>query len=237
MSPSNFLIPLLILLGLALLVIGVVAVVVRIYRREAVDISFRQILLVYCYAVTLVSLVTVVLGLSSLANAGLSFVFGREFSFQAPPVFARPMEGPPGAERLQPSVEEQQERRARALENAFRESLVQGITLPVVGGLIAAVHVLARRSLEPAAGPDAGFFRKPYLALLLAVFGGVALVSLPVGIYEAVRYAVLAPDPESYRPAPGGTLANAIAFTPFWLYFLWATVREWRRSPEAAGPT
>lgn len=234
MSPASFLIPLLILLGLALLVIGVVAVVVRIYRREAVDISFRQILIVYCYAVTLVSLVTLVLGLASLANAGLSAAFGREFSFQAPPVFARPMEGPPGAEKSGPPLEEQQERRTRALENAFRESLVQGVTLPLVGALIAAVHILARRRLEPATGPDAGFFRKPYLALLLAVFGAVALVSLPAGISEALRYAVTEPDPENYRPAPGGSLAYALSFTPFWLYFLWATVREWRRSPEGS---
>ncbi|MBI2912140.1 MAG: hypothetical protein HYY05_08345, partial [Chloroflexi bacterium] len=109
MSPANFLIPLLILLGLALLVIGVVAVVVRIYRREAVDISFRQLLIVYCYAVTLVSLVTLVLGLASLANAGLSAAFGREFSFQAPPVIMRPIEAPPGAERPGTTVEEQQE--------------------------------------------------------------------------------------------------------------------------------
>ncbi len=235
MSPANFLIPVLILLGLALLVIGVVAVVVRIYRREAVDISFRQILIVYCYAVTLVSLVTLVLGLASLANAGLSAAFGREFSFQAPPVIMRPIEGPPGAERARTvSEQEQQERRTRALENAFRESLVQGVTLPLVGALIAAVHILARRRLEPATGPDAGFFRKPYLALLLAVFGAVALVSLPAGISEALRYAVTEPDPESYRPAPGGSLANALAFTPFWLYFLWATVREWRSSAEGA---
>lgn len=234
MSPANFLIPLLILLGLALVVIGVVAVVVRIYRHEAVDVSFRQILLIYCYAVTLVSIVTVVLGLASLANAGLSVAFGRDFSFQAPPVFARALEGPPGAVKAESTIEEQQQRRARELERHFRESLVQGLTLPVVGGLIALVHVLARRRLEAATGPDAGFFRKPYLALLLAVFGGVALVSLPVGLYEALTFWVVEADPESYRPAPGGSLANAIAFTPFWLYFLWATVREWRHSSEGA---
>jgi len=141
---------------------------------------------------------------------------------------------PPGVEAAAPAspTSEQIEQAKRQQERSYRDSLIQGISMAVVGGIIWVLHLVGRRrmGLEEAEP----FFKKAYLALLLGIFSVVGIIFLPTAVYETLRYYILGPVNEfDYRPAPGGSLATAIVFVPFWVYYLLALLRETRRNGAA----
>jgi hypothetical protein len=119
--------------------------------------------------------------------------------------------------------------RAKGLDRAAQEGLLNGLSYTVVGVVIWGVHVLARRRLETAEERE-GSLNRGYLVLVAAVFFTIVLVNLPQAIFGLVRFYVLEPLSEFDRPRPPGeNLAFAVAALPAWVTYLLGAVRAVRR--------
>ncbi len=210
----------------------------RMRSGEAMPLSFRTILLVYLYLMCVASFLVFTAGLSVGTKALLSNPFGREFSYHTyvPPAFPAPVDG---AKTTPPEVrDEQVNRSTREAERQYKNDLIQGATLTILGGLIWGLHWYARRRMQSAADPSSQFFNKAYSAILLAIFGIAGIVSLTTGVYDVLRYALLESDEFSGRNPPGSSIASAIVFVPCWFYYLTAVMSHSRqeqatRSTEA----
>ncbi|MBI4301974.1 MAG: hypothetical protein HY664_05170 [Chloroflexi bacterium] len=206
-STFSFLFPMFFILGLAVLVAGIAYVVIKVRSGERIDLSFRLLLSVYLYLMTIVSLLVLAVGLSSLVNVGLASVVGRDFSYSVPPT----------------------------LEQGFRNGLAEGLSLTIVGGLVWALHIWGQRALRRRADGDEPLLWKAYLAVLLGVFSIGGILALSLGVSQTVRYVLdSGTDFTSSRPVPGSTLAIAIVFVPIWIYYFAALWRERRDGAVSA---
>jgi hypothetical protein len=226
---------------LGLVIVGVIFAIQRVRRGEGVSLSLRQVLAFYFYVMTVVTLLVAFSGLSRLVQAGLAVPLGKEFSyypFYYPDDYPVPvrLEAPP-APALVPTVvppqkgpipEEEEARRQKGLDQAFKEGILGGLNFTVVGGLFWLVHQWGRRRF----GQNGDMLENLYLIGLLSVFAGLTLYSLPSGINDTLRYYLL--DGGQGSNPPGGRLATAIVALPLWLLYLSATLRRLRASRATA---
>ncbi|MFH1484299.1 MAG: hypothetical protein ABIG98_08670 [Chloroflexota bacterium] len=225
------------LVVLGLVVAGVIFAIQRVRRGEGVSLSLRQVLAFYFYVMTVVTLLVAFSGLSRLVQAGLAVPLGKEFSYypvyypDAYPV-ALPYEAPPkptvAPPQARPIPEEEEARRQKGLDQAFKEGILGGLNFTVVGGLFWLVHQWGRRRF----GQNGDMLENLYLIGLLSVFAGLTLYSLPSGINDTLRYYLL--DARQGFNPPGGRLATAIVALPLWLLYLSATLRRLRASRATA---
>ena len=228
------------LVVLGLVIAGVVYAIQRVRRGEGVGVSLRQVLAFYFYVLTVVTLLIAVGGLSRLVQAGLAVPLGKEFSYypvyypEDYPVPVR-LEAPP-APTVAPTVvppktsiilEEEEARRQKGLDQAFKEGILSGLNFAVVGGVFWLVHQWGRRRF----GQNGGMLEQLYMLSLLGIFAGMTLYSLPTGLYDTLRYYFL--DAREISP-PGGRLATAIVALPFWLFYLSAAFRKLRAGQATA---
>lgn len=146
----------------------------------------------------------------------------------------------PSSEPLPPrpapeQLEVQRQRALRQVEQQYRSDLLQGGTMAVAGALLWALHVWGRRRTIPAEDAWGNFLGRTHLAFLLALFGVVGLISLPLGVYQFLRFVLVSADEFAPREPPGETVATAIVFVPLWLLTLAAAVREARRDARPGG--
>ncbi|MBI2322976.1 MAG: hypothetical protein HYU88_13020 [Chloroflexi bacterium] len=217
-----------ILTVIAVLVAIGIYVVLRVRAGEPLGWSFRTAIILYFYLATAVSVLVMAAGLASALKAGLSNVYGREFSYAIPAL--EPF-GRPAAERP-PAPEEQERERQRQLqwvEREYQNDLFQGPTMAIVGALLWLVHTLARRAVAQDGHGWSGFLGKTYLAAMLIVFGVVGVISLPLGIAGVLRFLATQPSALVPRQPPGDAVAAALVFVPLWLVFLAAALRQVRR--------
>ena len=203
-----------------------VHVVLRVRSGEVVSIPLRLLFRVYLYLISLISMIILVSGAASLGEAGLAVVLGKDFSYTPKHIvdFPRPvrseavLEAPP-----EPEDEE------RGLDRVFKEGLLNGISLTIVGALSLGLHTWGRRRLETKE-ERRGMLYRGYLILLLVIFGMIALFTLPSAIFGTLGYYILdTTDGFSRGAHPGGSLATAIISLPVWAYYLNLTVRLLRR--------
>lgn len=235
----SLIIPLAVIIFMGVVIAGIATLVVRARNHRPITFTFRHLVSIYFNLLTIAGLIVMVIGLSSLVNAGLSQVLGKEFSFQAPPLYK--IEPPPAPEIREPlpytkerypSLEEQRAQRERQLEEDYRDSLLRGTSLSLVGGLVWGLHLYGRRRYGD--GAEGAFFNMAYLAILLAIFSIVSIVALPQAVYQTLRFYIIPADEFTYLQAPGPMLAASIVFVPFWIYYLLAFLGELRREREAA---
>ena len=230
----------LVLVGLVAAIGAAVFLIIRVRSGEAVSFPMRLLFRVYLYVISAVSVVILVVGLSSLIEAGLGGVLGKEFSY-APSfskVVLRPVEPrPQDIERSAPAVveptPEEEAQRAEGLDRAFKEGILDGLSSTLVGAVILGLHVWGRRRLEEE-DERAGMLNRVYLFLLLAIFGIIALITLPLAINDTLRYYIIDSAEEFSRVRPGGRLAAALVTVPVWAFYLLATLRALRRQEDKA---
>jgi hypothetical protein len=207
-----------------LAVLGILALAAVLFFQRGtsgLDASPRSLLRLYLYLGSLVSIVVLVIGLTQ-ALTGVLGTIAPEFTYgQIPQAVPMGPDGtvPPG--RLPPP--DQYDRRSR-------ESLLQGITGAVAGGLFWAVHWYGRRSLE-APAERTSFLRRGYYLLGTAVFGIASIVLVPTAVYNALRWFLIPVAQFEYRPGAGETLAAAAVVAAFWLAFLRIVVNDLRHPP------
>lgn len=109
----------------------------------------------------------------------------------------------------------------------LQDDIINGGSRVLVAGLIWFFHTLGRRAMKKTPVPGDVFLGQAYLVVLLLIFGIVSIVSLPNALFQTVRFYFYVPvQPYEFRPAPGNALATAIAFVPFWVYYLKTTLTQ-----------
>lgn len=219
-----FVVSALMLVAIVAAVGAVVYIVLRLRSGEPMVFPTRLMFRIYLYLITLVSLVTLLTGISDLAQAGLGAALGKEFSYN-PSFVAAPRPLPDGTE-----PEDFEKRLAESeagLERAMKEGLLDGISLTIVGALVLGLHVWGRTRLETVEERQ-DILHRIYLIVMLAIFGVVTLVALPTATFETLRFYILEAD-QSRGTRPGGPLATAIVTLPVWVYYLGGTIGLLRR--------
>lgn len=226
----SFIVPSIIILSLVVLIAGIVSLILRVRRGQPLGVTFPFILSGYFYFISLLSLIILAGGLSTLVGAGLSTIWGKEFTYQKPhivtvepppPPSPLPIEAPPKLRMLSP--EEQQARQERQVNLAFRRDLVAGSLLSAVSLAIWLAHTLGRRRLERRWGQRDVFLGRAYSILLLAFFSVASLIILANAIQQTVNYFIFEPQDIRFfgpRQPPGGSLGQVIVFGPIWILSL-----------------
>jgi hypothetical protein len=225
-----FMVILLVLVALVAAIGGAVYLVLRVRAGERIAFPSRLLFHLYLYVISLISLITLVAGLSNLVQAGLGAALGKEFSYTPNYIAAQfrsspePVKGEPAI--VDPKADE--ELRQKGLDRAFKEGILNGLSLSIVGAAVLALHTWGRRQLETEE-ERRGIPHRVYLILLLVLFGVITLITLPSAIYEALRYYLLDTVKQDYGNRPGEALASAIVALPVWAYYLRGTIGMLRK--------
>jgi hypothetical protein len=112
-----------------------------------------------------------------------------------------------------------------------REDLVRGTTFAVFGGIFWGAHWWARGALARRDEREI-LIHRAYLMLGTAIFGIATIALLPMGIYQALSFAIIPSQPSFYyRPGAGDALSGGLAALPLWLAYLWLVLRALRTPP------
>ena len=222
-----------ILFPIAFLALLVVLAVVFFQRRDAIDLSPRGLLRTYLYLASLAGIITLAIGLASLANYVIAAEFGSDVIYggSSPrPAIARCPPGAPGCtdptpeqQAAQFELQRRQEKEGRDRRHA--EELLRGLTFTAFGAIVWGAHWAARRGLD--ADEGASGLRRAYLMLGTVIFGLATVIMLPTGTYQALSSAILPVDQFTYRQ-PADQLGGGIACLPIWLLFLTMLRRDFR---------
>jgi hypothetical protein len=220
----------------ALGVLGAIGLLVVLFLqrgRDGMDLSLGGLLRVYLYLASLSGVIAFAIGLAGIFSYVLAAAFGVDIVYggQVPrPVPAIAPVCPPNATCPpfvtpfpEPVIPDERVRRQT-------EDLVRGITFVIFGGVFWGAHWWARRALVAEADRASGLHRA-YLILGTAIFGIATIALLPMGIYQALAFAIVPPDQFSFRPGAGEALSGGLAALPLWLAYLWLVQRALRTAP------
>ena len=221
----------------ALGVLGAIGLLVVLFLqrgRDGMDLSLGGLLRVYLYLASLAGVIAFAIGLAGIisyvlaAAFGLDVIYGGEVPRPVPaiaPVCAPNTTCPPFMPFPQQVIPDERLRRQT-------EDLVRGVTFVIFGGVFWAAHWWARRALVGVADRASGLHRA-YLILGTAIFGIATIALLPMGIYQALSFAIVPPDQFSFRPGAGEALSGGLAALPLWLAYLWLVQRALRTAPPS----
>jgi hypothetical protein len=211
--------------------IGLLVVLFLQRGRDGMDLSLGGLLRVYLYLASLAGVIAFAIGLAGIISYVLAAAFGLDVMYGGQP--PRPLPASPVCVPQanltcppfftpfpQPVIPDERIRRQT-------EDLVRGVTFVVFGGLFWGAHWWARRSLAGVAERGSGLHRA-YLILGTAIFGIATIALLPMGIYQALSFAIVPPDQFSFRPGAGEALSGGLAALPLWLAYLWLVQRALR---------
>jgi Domain of unknown function (DUF5671) len=221
----------------ALGVLGAIGLLVVLFLqrgRDGMDLSLGGLLRVYLYLASLAGVIAFAIGLAGIisyvlaAAFGLDVIYGGEIPRPLPaiaPVCAPNTTCPPFVIPLQqfPDSRVQQQ----------TQDLVRGVTFVIFGGVFWGAHWWARRALAGVADRASGLHRA-YLILGTAIFGIAMIAFLPMGIYQALSFAIIPPDQFTFRPGAGEALSGGLAALPLWLAYLWLVQRALRTTPPSS---
>lgn len=225
----------------ALAVLGAIGLLVVLFLqrgRDGMDLSLGGLLRVYLYLASLAGVVAFTIGLAGIISYVLAAAFGVEVIYGGQP--ERPIPAiapacPPNATcppfvTSSPLVLVPDDRVRRQTED-----LVRGVTFVIFGGVFWGAHWWARRALAGLAERASGLHRA-YLILGTAIFGIATIALLPMGIYQALSFALVPVSQFSYRPGAGEALSGGLAALPLWLAYLWLVQRALRAAPPQSLP-
>jgi hypothetical protein len=212
---------------------GLVLVAVLFVQRgrDGVDLSIGGLLRAYLYLGSLAGVVVFAVGVAGILSYVLAAGFGLDVIYGGPvpqPAIA-PAPCPPNTvcppiEVFRSPIDDRVRRHG--------EDLVRGVTFLLFGGVFWVAHWLARRNLGRADEALSGLHRA-YLMLGTAIFGIATIALLPMGIFQALSFAVMPTEPNVYyRPGAGDALSGGLAALPIWLAYLWLVLRTIRLTPR-----
>ena len=219
------------ILGLAipiLIILGIVYFILKIKTGLPISFSYRGALRVYFYVVILISVGLGGLGgVSTLLKVGFGEMVGREFSYGNVYEEHRDDQQREKNEDHPADTEDETRSLPEKVELEMKGSLINGVSLAVIGMFLLLVHFLGRWWLERG-DERSDLLRRLYLMAGLVIFAIVTIVSLATGIPETLRYVLLDINPG--EESPGEALSIAIVALPVWICYLVATLRNIRTS-------
>jgi hypothetical protein len=108
------------------------------------------------------------------------------------------------------------------------QDLVLGVTLVVIGVLVAGVHFFLGRAVARMPGGAPGWITRGTLLGLTVVTAVVGIPSAAMGLYLALSYFIVGSSLQNQQPW-GESLGLGIAFVPAWIYVMWRLVEDLRR--------
>jgi hypothetical protein len=220
-----------------LIIAGIVYFILKLRGGTSIRFSYRGALRVYFYVVFLISVGLLgVGGVSTLLKVGFGEIVDREFSYGEVYEEHRSMEIRKEECKLRGddycldySTDSDYSDRPllEKVELAMKTSLINGVSLGIIGLFLALVHFYGRRWVEIEDTP-ADLLRRLYLMAGLTAFAVVTITSLASAIPETLKYALL--DLNAGEVSPGDSLSIAIIAMPVWLFYLIATVKNMREA-------
>jgi hypothetical protein len=209
MSTLGFIVPVAVLGLIAWIVVGFT----RLRGAEPFTLAtatalYARVLLIVGVVMSLTGAGVVIKALIGFINVAYSyFDYSISYGKGAPPGF----QGPPVA----------------SIEQMRSQDLVLGITLIVVGALVAVAHFyLARAVAGRPGGSPAWVTRGTTLALTIVTALG-AIPAAAIGIYQMLSYFIVGSS--QGQQLWGEPVGTAIAFLPAWLFMMTRLVRELKR--------
>ena len=214
-------------LGLPILiVVGIFYFLLKIRAGISIRFSYRAALRIYFYAVILISIgIGGLGGVSTLVKVGFGEIVDREFSYGNVYEEHRYDQQREMNEDYPDDTEDETRSLSEKVELEMKGSLINGVSLAVIGLFLLLVHFLGRWWLEKR-GERSDLLRRLYLMAGLVFFAIVTIVSLATGIPETLRYVLLDINPG--EESPGEALSIAIVALPVWICYLVATLRNIR---------
>src|SRR3989475_4037274 len=222
-----------VLTGLGVLgAIGLLVVLFLQRGRDGMDLSLGGLLRVYLYLASLAGVIAFAIGLAGIISFVLAAGFGVDVIYggqPSQPVPATIAPCPPNVPACTPAPVPPPVFIKDNRTQQQTQDLVRGVTFVIFGGVFWGAHWWARRTL--AGVPDRGSgLHRAYLILGTAIFGIATIALLPMGIYQALSFAIVPPDQFSFRPGAGEALSGGLAALPLWLAYL-RLVRRALRAP------
>jgi hypothetical protein len=205
-------------------VLGLIAwVIVGFTRaRGAEPFTLATATALYARVALIAGLVMGLVGVGIIIKAVLGFI-NLAYSYYTPQAYPVGDGKPPAEVGLSPDFLVQQR----------GQDLVLGITLLVVGVLVAVAHYYLARAVSGMPGGSPGWITR---GTLLAVTVVTAIAGIPAaafGIYQMLSYFIIG-TPATQQPW-GDPLGQAIAFVPAWIYAMMRLVRDLRPPPGRVG--
>jgi hypothetical protein len=220
---------------IVLAVLGTIAllVVLLLQRgRDGIDLSLGGLLRVYLTIASLAGVIVFAIGLAGIISYVLAAAFGFDVVYGGESIRPLPAIAPLCAPNVpcppypQPVVPDERIRNQTA-------DLVRGVVFVIFGAVFWGAHWWARRELAGVAQRGSGLDRA-YLITGTAIFGIATIVLLPMGIYQALSFALVPANVLSYRPGAGEALSGGLAALPLWLAYLWLVQRALRTAPPSS---
>jgi hypothetical protein len=211
-----------------LIVVGIFYFLLKIRAGISIRFSYRAALRIYFYAVILISIgIGGLGGVSTLVKVGFGEIVDREFSYGNVYEEHRYDQQHEKEEGYRLDTEDETRSLPEKVELEMKGSLINGMSLSVIGLFLLVVHFLGRWWVETG-DERSDLLRRLYLMAGLVIFAIVTIVSLAAGIPETLRYALLDINPG--EESPGEPLSIAIVALPVWICYLVATLRNIRTS-------
>jgi uncharacterized protein DUF5671 len=221
----------------ALGVLGAIGLLVVLFLqrgRDGLDLSLGGLLRVYLYLASLAGVIAFAIGLAGIIAFVLAAGFGPDVIYGGQPPQPVPMTVapcPPNVACTPAPVPLPVFIKDNRLQQQTQD-LVRGVTFVIFGGVFWGAHWWARRALAGDAERGGGLHRA-YLILGTAIFGIATIAFLPMGIYQALSFAIVPPDQFSFRTGAGEALSGGLAALPLWLAYLWLVQRALRTAPPS----
>ena len=216
----------------ALGVLGAIGLLVVLFLqrgRDGMDLSLGGLLRLYLYLASLAGVIAFAIGLAGIIAYVLAAGFGLDVIYGGQPAQPVPMTVapcPPNVACTPPPAAPLVFIKDNRIQQQTQD-LVRGVTFVIFGGVFWAAHWWARRAVA-GVGDRASGLHRAYLILGTAIFGIATIAFLPMGIYQALSFAIVPPDQFSFRPGAGEALSGGLAALPLWLAYLWLVQRALR---------
>ena len=211
-----------------LIVVGIFYFLLKIRAGISIRFSYRAALRIYFYAVILISIgIGGLGGVSTLVKVGFGEIVDREFSYGNVYEEHRYDQRHEKEEGYRLDTGDETRSLPEKVELEMKGSLINGVSLAVIGLFLLVVHFLGRWWVETR-DERSDLLRRLYLMAGLVIFAIFTIVSLAAGIPETLRYALLDINPG--EESPGEPLSIAIVALPVWICYLVATLRNIRTS-------
>ncbi len=219
-------------------VVGAIGLLIVLFLqrgRDGMDLSLGGLLRVYLYLASLSGVIAFSIGLAGIISFVLAAAFGVDVIYGGQPPQPVPMTVAPCPPNVAACTPGPVPPPVFIKDNRIQQQtqdLVRGVTFVIFGGVFWAAHWWARRALAGVADRASGLHRA-YLILGTAIFGIATIALLPMGIYQALSFAIVPPDQFSFRPGAGEALSGGLAALPLWLAYLWLVQRALRTAPPS----
>ena len=229
MAVLSFLIPVAVLGLIAWIVVGFRSRGAEPFTLATATALYARVLIVAGVLIALTGVGTVLKALIAFINLSYSY-----FDYSGWTGYAPLGPGAGGSGPLGPAL--------GYLERQRGQDLVLGITLIVIGVLVAVAHLYLARVMAGMVGGSPNWVTRGTLLALAVTTAIGAIPSAALGLYGMLSYFIVGSVQNvvytggSPQQPWGEPLGAAIAFVPAWIFVMTRLVRDLRKVPRAPAP-